>query len=90
MKKTTKTNAAQKPAINNVLKVFAVGSASSLISTVAGACAFVSAKLFGVIPSVNGYLAVGGFALALVAAAAALAMIYVCGAWVVGKGKFSK
>lgn len=86
MKKSTIKN----PPAKDVAKVFAVGIVSSLMSAAAGALAFLSAKLFGEIASVNGYLAVGGFALALVAAAAAVAMIYVCGAWVVSKGKFSK
>ena len=70
----------KKSTINNIAKVFAVGGASALMSAAAGALAYLSIKLFCSIPAICGYLAVGAFMLAIVAAVAALAMVYVCGA----------
>jgi hypothetical protein len=80
----------KKTTIKNALKVFAAGGVASLMTATAGVLVYLAIKIFCGIPYIEGYLAVLGFVLALVAVAAALAVIYTCGAWVVIKGKFSK
>lgn len=79
-----------KKVINNVLKVFAVGGAAMLLSAIAGGLAYLAIWLLCDIPTASGYIAVVWFALALLAAAAALAVVYMCGAWIVRTGRFSK
>ena len=86
MKKST----TKRTPVLDAIKVFAVGSAAALMSATAGVLAYLSVRIFCGIPTVNGYLAVFAFVLAVGAAAAALAVVYLCGAWVVGKGKFSR
>ena len=79
-----------KEIIRNVLKVFAVGITSAFLS--AGECClgYAAYWLFRRIPAANGYYAIASFALALVSVAAALAVVYMSGAWIARKGKFSK
>ena len=80
----------KKEIIRDTLKVFAVGGVALLIAAITGWLAFLSAVLFVYVASCSGYAAVASFAAAVVCAAAALLGLYVCGRWVVSKGKFSK
>ena len=80
----------KKDIIHNTLKIFAVGGVATLLSAAAGACAAAAGKLLCSIPSFGGYLAVGAFAIAIIAAATALGMVYFCGAWIIQKGHFTK
>ena len=80
----------KKEIIRNVLKVFAVGSVSALLSVAACCAAYAAVYLFRSIPAAGGYLAVVYFAAALATAAAAPVLVYVNGAWMVRKGRFSK
>lgn len=80
----------KKESIRNVLKVFAVGGVSALLSAAAGCAAYASIYLFRSIPAAGGYSAVVSFAAALATAAAAPLLVYVSGAWIVRTGKFSK
>ena len=61
----------KKEIIRNVLKVFAVGSVSALLSVAACCAAYAAVYLFRSIPAAGGYLAVVYFAAALATAAAA-------------------
>ena len=79
-----------KAIIRNILKVFAVGGTAVLMAAFAILMGILSVELYCSIPSVVGYIAVLWFALATLAAVAALAVVYVCGAWMVRKGKFEK
>lgn len=76
--------------IRNVLKVFAVGGAAAAWSAAAGFFAYGAIKLYCTIPAESGYLAVFDFLMATLALCFAIAALYLCGAWVVRKGKFSK
>ena len=80
----------KKKSIRNMWEVFAVGSVSALLSAAAGCAAYAAVYLFRSIPAAGGYLAVVYFAAALATAAAAPLLVYVNGAWVVRKGRFSK
>ena len=79
-----------KTIIRNALNVFAVGGAATGLS--AGALFLVSMAvwIYCTIPATSGYVAVVLFALATLTAAAALAVVYLCGCWMVRKGKFAK
>lgn len=79
-----------KTIIRNILKVFAVGGTAVLMAAFAILLGVVSAELYCNIPTVVGYMAVLWFALATLAAVAALAAVYVCGAWMARKGRFDK
>ena len=80
----------KKETIRNSLKVFAVGGVSTLLSAAAGALVYAAVRIFGSIPAISGYHAVLAFAVGLLAVAVALAFVYICGAWVVNKGKFAR
>lgn len=80
----------KKEIIRNILKIFAFGGIAALFSTIAGGLAIGSLWLFFYIPSSTGYLAVLLFAFAVLALAAALHIVYKCGAWIYGTGKFTK
>lgn len=76
--------------IRNILKVFAVGGISAAWSAAAVFFAYGAVKLYCIIPAESGYLAVFDFFAATFALCLAIAALYLCGAWVVRKGKFSK
>ena len=80
----------KKAIIRNVLKVFAVGGAAALLNGIAALLGYLSVMLYCYIPKAGGYLAVVFFALATLAAVGALAVVFMCGAWIVRKGAFSK
>lgn len=75
---------------HDALKVLAVGGAAAGLGAAAIGLGCMAAWIFCTIPVVCGYAAVALFALALLTVAAALACVYVCGCWIVRKGKFSK
>lgn len=76
--------------IRNALKVFATGSAAAALGAAAIGLVYVAVSIFCAIPACVGYLAVLSFAVALMSVAAALVVVYMCGSWIVRKGKFSK
>lgn len=80
----------KKAIIRNVLKVFAVGGIAAAWSAAAGFYAWGAVKLFCAIPAESGYLAVLDFFMATLALFFAIAALYLCGAWVVRRGRFSK
>lgn len=80
----------KKEIIRNILKVFAVGGVSALLSAAAGCAAYAAVYLFRSVIAAGGYLAVVYFAAALATAAAAPLLVYCNGVWVVRKGRFSK
>lgn len=80
----------KKAIIRDIWKVFAVGGYAAALSGGAFGLAYLAVLLYCAIPSVGGYMAVIWFALATLAAAAALAVVYMSGAWIVRKGRFSK
>lgn len=80
----------KKAIIRDIMKVFAVGGTALLLAASAGAFGYMAVWLFAHIPNSGGYKAVGGFMVALLAAAAALAVVYMCGAWIVRSNKFYK
>ena len=80
----------KKQIIRNILKVFAVGGCALMMASMAGLLIYLSGWLFIHIPRYTGYAAVASFALALLSLAGALGVVYMCGAWVVRKGKFAR
>lgn len=76
--------------VRNTLKVFAVGGAAAGLGAAAIVLACLAVAMYCNIPAASGYLAVGGFWLATLAAAAALAVVYMCGCWIIREGKFSR
>ncbi len=80
----------KKIIVRDVLRVFAVGGAAAGLGAAAIGLAVLAVAMYCNIPAVGGYLAVGGFWLATLAAAAALAVVYICGCWIIRKGKFSR
>lgn len=79
-----------KTMIHEILKVFAVGGTAAGLGAAAIGLAYMAIWIFCTIPVVCGYAAVALFLLATMTAAVALAIVYVCGCWIVKKGKFSK
>jgi hypothetical protein len=79
-----------KTIIRKIARLFAFGGIAALFSTIAVGLACCAVWLFCYIPAASGYFAVLLFALALLATAAALYLVYMCGAWIYGTGKFSK
>lgn len=79
-----------KAILHDALKVLAVGGAAAGLGAAAIGLAYMSIWIYCTIPVVCGYAAVALFLLATLTAAAALAVVYVCGCWIVRKGKFSK
>ena len=80
----------KKAIIRDMLKLLAFGGVAALFSAIAGGLAAAAVWLFCYIPAAHGYLAVLLFAIAMVAAVAALYIVSMCGAWIYGTGKFSK
>lgn len=80
----------KKPIIRDILKVFAVGGAAAGLSAAAIGLACIAVWIYCTIPAVCGYAAVALFLLATLTTAVALAGVYVCGCWVIHKGKFLK
>ena len=76
--------------LQNVLKVFAVGGAAAGLSAAAIGLLCMAVWIYCTIPAVFGYAAVALFLLATLTAAVAIAVVYVCGCWIIRKGKFSK
>lgn len=76
--------------IRDIVKVFAVGCAAMLLALTAEFFAYMSVVLFCKIPYISGYMAVCGLAGALIALIGAVGIIYMCGAWMVRKGKFTR
>lgn len=79
-----------KPIIRDILKVFAVGGTAAGLGAIAIGLAYMAVWIYCTIPAVCGYAAVALFLLATLTAAVTLAVVYVCGCWIVRKGKFSK
>lgn len=79
-----------KTVIRNALKVFAVGGIATVLSAIALFLISMSVWIYCTIPTTSGYVAVVLFALATLTLAVALAGVYMCGSWMVRKGKFSK
>lgn len=80
----------KKTIIRDILKVFAVGGAAAGMSAAAIGLVYMAVWIYCTIPAVSGYAAVLLFMLATLTAAVALSIVYVCGCWIVRKGKFSK
>lgn len=80
----------KKAIVHKVLQFLSFGGIAALFSAIAIGLACCAAWLFCFIPSASGYFAVLLFALAAFAAAAALYIVYMCGAWIIGAGKFMK
>lgn len=80
----------KKAIIRNIMNVFAVGGAAAGLGAAAIGLACIAVWIYCTIPVVNGYAAVALFALATLTAAAAFAVVYMCGCWITRKGKFSK
>ena len=80
----------KKTIIRDIMKVFAVGSAAAGLGAAATGLAYMAGWIVCTIPMVCGYAAVALFWLATLTTAAALAVLYFCGCWIVRKGKFSK
>lgn len=80
----------KKQIIRDILKVFAVGFTAMMMAALAAFLAYMSAVLFFLIPSISGYYAVLGFFGAILGLAGSLGVVFMCGAWMVRKGKFSR
>lgn len=80
----------KKETIRNALKVLAVGGVAAGMSAAAIGLSHMAGWIYRTIPAVCGYAAVILFLLATMTAAVALAVVYVCGCWIVRKGRFSK
>jgi hypothetical protein len=80
----------KKTIIRDIMKVFAVGATAALMGAIAIGMASLSVCMFCTIPETSGYIAVCGFMFAIAAAGLALATVYMCGCWMVKKGKFSR
>lgn len=80
----------KKPIMRDILKVFAVGGTAAGMGAAAIGLASMAVWIYCTIPVVCGYAAVALFLLATLTLAVALAVVYICGCWMVRKGKFSK
>lgn len=80
----------RKATIHNVKKIFAAGGAAAGLGLTASYLAYLAIVIFCRIPSFVGYSAAISFVLAAILLAAALLVVYVCGCWIVSKGKFSR
>lgn len=80
----------KKAIIRDILKVFAVGGVAAGMSAAALVLAYMAGWIYCTIPAVCGYAAAALFLLATLTASVALAVVYVCGCWIVRKGRFSK
>lgn len=80
----------KKSILQDVLKVLSVGGAAAAMGAAAIGLACMAVWIYCTIPAVCGYAAVLLFGLATLSVATALAVLYVCGCWIVQKGKFSK
>lgn len=80
----------KKAILRDALKVLAVGGAAAGLSATAIGLAGMAVWIFCTIPATSGYAAVALFLLATLTTAAALAVVYFSGCWIVRKGKFSK
>lgn len=76
--------------IRDIMKVAAVGGAAAGLGTAATGLACMAVWIYCTIPAVSGYAAVAAFALATLTLAAALLIVYMCGCWIVRKGRFSR
>lgn len=79
-----------KSILHDALKVLAVGGAAAGLSAIAIGLACMAVWIYCTIPAVCGYAAVALFLLATLTTGIVLAVVYVCGCWIVRKGKFSK
>lgn len=80
----------KKHIMRDILKVFAVGGTAAGMGAAAIGLASMAVWIYCTIPIVCGYAAVALFLLATLTLAVALAVVYICGCWMVRKGKFSK
>lgn len=80
----------KKAIFTNVLKVLAVGGAAAGMGAAAIGLACMAVWIYCTIPAVCGYAAVALFLLAVLTTAAALAVVYFCGCWIIHKGKFAR
>lgn len=80
----------KKHIMRDILKVFAVGGTAAGMGAAAIGLASMAVWIYCTIPVVCGYAAVALFLLATLTLAVALAVVYICGCWMVRKGKFSK
>lgn len=78
----------KKKIIRDILKVFAVGGIALLMAVTAEFLAYMSFVLFCLVPTLTGYLAMCAFFGALIAIVGAIGLVFMCGAWMVRKGKF--
>ena len=79
----------KKTTFKTALKIFSVGAVATLNACMAILTGYLSAMLFAYIPRSAGYNAVWFFAFAVIFALLALLEIFVCGVWVIRKGRFS-
>lgn len=80
----------KKDILRDALKVLAVGGAAAGLGAIAIGLACMAVWIYCTIPAVCGYAAVALFMLATMSVITAIAVVYVCGCWIVRKGKFSK
>lgn len=80
----------KKQIIRDILRVFAVGFTAMFMAAVAASLAYTAIVLFCHIPSISGYYAVLGFFVAVLGIVGALYVVFMCGAWMVRKGKFGR
>lgn len=80
----------EKKIIRDILSVFVVGGIALMLAASAGFMGYLAIRLFCHIPNLVGYLAVCGFAAAVIALAGAVAVVYMSGCWIVRKGKFAR
>jgi hypothetical protein len=80
----------KKTIMRDILKVFSVGGAAAGMGAVAIGLLYVAVALLCDVAAASGYIAVGCFLLALLVAAGVFAVVYICGCWIIRKGKFSK
>lgn len=80
----------KKSTIHNILKVLAVGGAAAGLGAAGIGLVSMAIWIYCTIPVTCGYVAVSLFALATLTLAAALGVVYVCGCWIIRKGKFAR
>ena len=80
----------KKSIIHDIMKVFSVGGAAAGLGLIACYLAYLAIVIFCRIPSFVGYSAAISFVLAIALLAIALLAVYVCGCWIIHKGKFSR
>ena len=85
----SKSNFTKSSPAKTALKIFSVGAVATLNACMAILTGYLSAMLFAYIPRAIGYNAVWFFAFAVIFALLALLEIFVCGVWVIRKGRFS-